>query len=121
MHLEFCMTVGNRIFAGKGAREEAAKALNTAVLSWRDDPTLQTRGQFRGFDILSRGKGSGLGLIQEEQSPPDLFIRGRATYSANLSPENPIGTIQSIEHSLRSLDKMAAEQNQILTRVISVF
>jgi hypothetical protein len=34
---EFSMTVGNRVYSGKGAREEAAKALTYTVLSWRDD------------------------------------------------------------------------------------
>ena len=111
---EFSMTVGNRIFAGKGAREEGATALNVAILSWRDDPTMQTRGQLRGFDILSRGKSNGFGLIQEDERVPEVFIRGRATYSANLNTENPIGTIQSIEHSLRSLDKSAVEQRDHL-------
>jgi hypothetical protein len=55
---EFAMTVGNRVYSGKGAREEGAKALTYAVLSWRDDPTLQARGAFRGFEILSKGKPS---------------------------------------------------------------
>ena len=53
---EFTMTVGNRVYSGKGAREEAAKALTYAVLSWRDDMTLQVRGAFRGFEILSEAK-----------------------------------------------------------------
>src|ERR1700735_4595203 len=52
---EFTMKVGNREFAGKGAREDAGNALNTVVMSWRDDQTLQRRGQYKGFDILSRG------------------------------------------------------------------
>jgi N12 class adenine-specific DNA methylase len=34
---EFSMTVGNREYSGKGAREDAAKALTHAVLSWRND------------------------------------------------------------------------------------
>lgn len=51
---QFAMQVGNRLFAGKGAREEAANALVGAVLSWRDDQTMQPRASFRGFEILSR-------------------------------------------------------------------
>ena len=51
------MNVGNRVYSGKGAREEGAAALTQAVLSWRDDLTLQVRGAFRGFEILSRGQG----------------------------------------------------------------
>jgi hypothetical protein len=43
------MTVGNRTFAGKGAREEAAKALNEVILSWANDQTTQVRGKFKGI------------------------------------------------------------------------
>jgi N12 class adenine-specific DNA methylase len=107
---EFSMKVGNRVFSGKGAREEAAKALTFAILSWRDDQTIQPRGAFRGFEILSRGKSGGFGLVQAAERIPDLFVRGHATYSANLNATNPIGTVQSIEHTLRSLDKLAADQ-----------
>src|ERR1017187_3234585 len=44
---DFSMTVGNRVFAGKGAREEAATALTFAILTWRDDQSLQSRGVFQ--------------------------------------------------------------------------
>ena len=37
-------------------------------------------------------------------------------YSANLNPANPAGTVQSIEHTLRSLDKLAAEQQSRVAR-----
>jgi N12 class adenine-specific DNA methylase len=114
---EFSMTVGNRTFSGKGAREEAAKALTFAILSWRDDQTLQPRGALRGFEILSRGMSGGFGPLQEDERIPDLFVRGRATYSANLNAANPIGTVQSIEHTLRNLDRLAAEQQNRVARV----
>lgn len=109
--------VGNRIFSGKGAREEAAKALTFTILSWREDQTMQPRGSFRGFEILSRGKSGGFGLLQEDERIPELFIRGRATYSANLNATNPVGTVQSIEHALRNLDKLAAEQQNRVSRI----
>jgi hypothetical protein len=114
---EFSMTVGNRVFSGKGAREEAAKALTSAILSWRDDQTVQPRGALRGFEILSRGKSGGFGLLQEEDRIPDLLVRGRATYSANLNAANPVGTVQSLEHTLRNLDKLAAEQQNRVARI----
>jgi hypothetical protein len=113
---DFTMTVGNRVFSGKGAREEAAKALTLTILSWRDDQTMQPRGHFRGFDILSKGRSGGFGLLQDDERVPELFIRGRATYSANLNPTNPVGTVQSMEHTLRSLDKLAAEQQSRVAR-----
>ncbi len=114
---EFSMTVGNRTFSGKGAREEAAKALTFTILSWRDDQTVQRRGAFRGFEILSRARLGGFGLLPEEERLPEVFVRGRATYSANLNATNPVGTVQSIEHTLRSLDKLAAEQQNRATRI----
>lgn len=77
---------------------------------------MQHHGQFRGFEILRKGKSGALGLIAEDQRLPELFIRGKATYSANLNSANPVGTIQSIEHTLRSFDKFAAEQQSRLTR-----
>jgi hypothetical protein len=111
------MTVGNRVFSGKGAREEAAKALTFMILSWRDDQTMQPRSALRGFEILSRGKSGGFGLVQEDERLPEIFVRGRATYSANLNAANPIGTVQSIEHTLRNLDKAAAEQRSRVARI----
>ena len=111
------MKVGNRIFSGKGAREEAANALTHAVLTWRDDQTMQPRGFFRGFEILSKGKRSGLGVVRDDDRMPDLFIRGLATYSANLNAANPIGTVQSIEHTLRSLDKLGIDQQNRVSRL----
>ena len=114
---EFSMTVGNRVFSGKGAREAAANALTSAVLSWRDDQTMQPRGALRGFELVSRGRGSAFGLLQEDERVPDLFIRGQAMYPANLNAANPIGTVQSIEHALRNLDKLAAEQQNRVGRI----
>jgi hypothetical protein len=113
---DFNMTVGNRVFSGKGGREEAAKALTLTILSWKDDQTMQPRGHFRGFEILSKGRSGGFGLLQDDERVPELFVRGRATYSANLNPTNPVGTVQSIEHTLRSLDKLAAEQQSRVAR-----
>jgi len=113
---DFTMTVGNRVFSGKGAREEAAKALTFTILSWRDDQTMQPRGQFRGFEVLSKGRSGGFGLLQDDERIPELFIRGRATYSANLNPTNPVGTVQSIEHTLRSMDRLMAEQQSRVAR-----
>ena len=115
---EFSMTVGNKVFAGKGARDEAAKALTQVVLSWRDDLTLQPRATFRGFEILSRGKGSlRFGDGAEDERTPELFVRGAATYSANLNPENSVGTVQSIEHALRSLERHAENDREHIDRI----
>jgi len=110
---DFTMKVGNREFSGKGAREAAGNALNAVVMSWRDDKSLQVRGQYKGFEILSRGSGF-------KDGEPDLFIRGKETHKANLNPENPLGTISSIEHrgisrtnSRRHYDNRIARYNWI--------
>jgi len=91
--------------------------LTFAILTWRDDQSLQTRGVFRGFEILSKGKAGGFGLLQDDERFPDLFVRGQTTYSAKLNPVNPVGTIQSIEHTLRNLDKLADDQQSRVARI----
>ena len=48
---------------------------------------------------------------------PDLFIRGAGTYTARFNPDNAIGSMQSIEHTLRALDRAAADQQQQLQRL----
>lgn len=106
---DFAMTVGKREFSGKGAREEAGKALNDVIMSWKDDKTLKVRAQYRGFDILSRGS-------QWEGRHPDLYVRGKATYEANLNPDSPAGTIASIDHVFRTLDRRAEQEQQDVER-----
>ncbi len=106
---DFAMTVGKREFSGKGAREEAGNAINTVVMSWRDDKTLKVRGHYKGFEILSRGSGY-------KDVKPDLFVRGIETYEANLNPDSPLGTISSIDHVLRVLDRKAEQEQQDIER-----
>ncbi|MEO8595375.1 MAG: DEAD/DEAH box helicase family protein [Candidatus Solibacter sp.] len=113
---EFSMTVGKRVYAGKGAREDGAAALTGAILSWHDDQSLQVRGSFRGFEILSRGRGATLLVGSDEERLPELFIRGTGIYKAQLNAENPVGTMQSIEYALRSLDKAAEDERERTAR-----
>jgi hypothetical protein len=106
---DFTMKVGNREFCGKGAREDAGNALNAVIMSWRDDITPQVRARFRGFEILSRGSA-------QKDGDPDLFVRGIETYKAHLNLENPLGTILSIEHTLRGLDRRVEEEQLEIQR-----
>lgn len=106
---EFTMTVDKQTFGGKGTREEAAKALVRAVLSRRDDYAPRLRASFRGFEILSRDKPGA--------PVPDLFIRGAGTYGAHINADNPIGAMQSIEHTLRALDKAAEDERRQTERL----
>jgi hypothetical protein len=78
-------------------------------MSWRDDKTLKVRGHYKGFEILSRG-------APFKDSEPDLYIRGKETYRANLNLENPLGTVASIEHILRGLDRLAEKAQQEIER-----
>src|ERR1022692_4565407 len=107
---DFTMTVGNRTYSGKGAREEAAKALNEVILSWANDQTAQVRARFRGFEIASRGHPLG------QDNDPEVYVKGALTYRAQLNPENPLGTIQSIEHVLRNLDRRAEDEKKEIQR-----
>jgi N12 class adenine-specific DNA methylase len=106
---EFAMTIGNRVYTGKGAREDAGNALAAVALSWRDDMTARVKGHFKGFEILSRGN-------DQKEREPDLFVRGREVYKANLNPDNPQGTVSSIEHALRSLDRRAEDEQREIDR-----
>ena len=113
---EFSMIVGKTEYSGKGAREETAKALTYEVLAYGDDFNLQPRASFKGFEILSRGKRL-TGLALDGDGLPELFVRGSGLYSANLNAENPLGTMQSIEHTLRALDKLADQEQERSTRL----
>jgi DNA repair ATPase RecN len=45
---------------------------------------------------------------------PSIYLRGSGTYSASLNPANPVGTIQSIEYTLRSLERAAEREREQL-------
>ena len=117
---EFSMMVGKKIYTGKGAREDGAAALTIAILSWRDDLSLQVRGTFRGFEILSRGRPPSLRFGatggDDDERLPELFIRGAGIYKAQLNAENPVATMQSIEYALRALDKAAEDERDRAAR-----
>jgi hypothetical protein len=78
-------------------------------LSRRDDHSPRLRATFRGFEILSRDKPGA--------PVPDLFIRGAGTYTAHINADNPVGTMQSIEHTLRALDKAAEDERHQAERL----
>jgi N12 class adenine-specific DNA methylase len=107
---EFTMTVGRRTFSGKGAREEASRALNDVVMSWKNDESTQVRARFKGFDIASKGHPLG------RDFEPDLYVKGALTYRAQLNPDNPQGTMQSIEQLLRHLERRAEQEREDIER-----
>jgi hypothetical protein len=72
----------------------------------------------------SRRRGETLFLRWSSAAPavsvgcwsPDIYVRGKATYKANLNPDSPQGTIASIDSVLRSLDSRAEEEQQEIDR-----
>ena len=52
----------------------------------------------------------------DDERLPELFIRGAGIYKAQLNAENPVGTMQSIEHALRALDKAVMDERERTAR-----
>jgi predicted RNase H-like nuclease (RuvC/YqgF family) len=57
-------------------------------------------------------RGHALGSDYE----PDLFVKGALTYRAQMNAENPLGTVMSLEHVIRSLDRRAQEEKEEIER-----
>jgi Skp family chaperone for outer membrane proteins len=74
------------------------------------------RGEFRGFDILSRGRPAAAVLVSDGENLPELLIRGSGMFSAQVNPDSPAGTMQSIEHAIRALEKALADEQARLAR-----
>ncbi len=111
---EFTITVDGRVYSGKNAREEAGEALIKAILSslWEDkgEGELKERGFYKGFRIMSR-------LSTSDGKTLYLYLRGKQTYEANLNTENALGTIASIEYTLRNLDRFAEQEQSECERM----
>src|SRR5437764_12217908 len=76
---------------------------------WGDSREVKYFGGYKGFTIMSNFNGS-FGEV------PKLYVRGTHTYEAYLNPENPLGTIASIEATLRRLDRFAEEEQAEIER-----
>jgi hypothetical protein len=55
-------------------------------------------------------------MASDEDRLPELFVRGAGVYRAQMNAENPLGTMQSIEHALRALDKMLGGERERIAR-----
>jgi hypothetical protein len=75
------------------------------------------RTTFRGFEILSRGKHSSAVTMDGAPPLPDVFLKGSGIYAAHLNADNPLGTVQSLEHALRALDKLAVQEQDHISRL----
>jgi hypothetical protein len=104
---EFAMTVGARTYAGKEARDPAAKALNSVILTLNGNPMPKVQGKISGFDIVTRDEANG-----------DIaaYLRGNATYAIHYNIDNPTGTLMSIERTLRGLESIEARLADEISR-----
>ena len=90
------MTVGNRVYSGKGAREEAGEALNAVVMSWRDDQTLRVAGSVQrlrnpepGQSIARTASLTCSSAAKRPIRPISIPITLSARYRASSSPAQP--------------------------------
>ncbi len=99
----FTMTVNGREYSGKHGREEAGAAVIKTIMAsvWEDSREVMHRGYYKGLALVSSLSSDGT---------PWLYLRGTQTYETNLNTENALGTIASIESTLRRLDRFAEEE-----------
>ena len=95
----FGIQVSGQTYTNKDSREAAAQALNAIFLKWSGNPAPQCRGQIQGFDLITRDDANGF---------VTGFLRGQATYAIHCNPDNPLGTLLSIERTLRGLETVQA-------------
>lgn len=104
---EFSMEVAGRVYRGKDARDPAAKALNAAIHAGRGSHALQPCAKIAGFDVLCRGELDG-GI--------STFLRGQAVYTVNYNPDSPIGTLMSVERTIRGFETVQARLESDIQR-----
>lgn len=104
----FTMSIAGREYAGDMARKSAGEALIKTVMSslWETDRELQPVGSYKGFSIMAGRNGT---LLL-------LYVQGTHTYEATLNTENPLGSIISIEATLRNLDRHAQAEQAAIAR-----
>jgi N12 class adenine-specific DNA methylase len=96
----FRIVVGSETFEGRESRKDAATALTSAILSASAGRTRCQCGAYRGFAIWTRPNTSS---SADNPSVP-FSLEGQWTYTAHANPENPIGTLLSIDHVLANIE-----------------
>ena len=104
---QFAMTLAGRRYTGKEGREQAAKELNGVILTLSADAEAKCRGQIAGFDIMTRATPDG---------EVTACLRGFAAYTFHHNPENPLGTIVSIERALRGFEAIQGRLESDIAR-----
>jgi N12 class adenine-specific DNA methylase/2'-5' RNA ligase len=98
-------TVGKQTFTGDDARKRAAAAIAKVLDTAKDSREPISFGSYRGFALETRYRQPGITTKGMEPQPlPDITIRGASSYGANTNPDEPLGTLQSIEIAVRGID-----------------
>jgi N12 class adenine-specific DNA methylase len=104
---QFAMTLAGRRYTGKEGREQAAKELNGVILTLSGDAEAKCRGQIAGFDIMTRATPN---------REVTAYLRGFAAYTFHHNPENALGTIMSIERTLRGFEAIQGRLESDIAR-----
>jgi N12 class adenine-specific DNA methylase len=96
-------TVGSRTFTGDDARKEAAAAIAQWLENSRGERTPALFGSYRGLKLYTR-PGFAANVMTGNPPLPNVTIEGAATYGATANPDNPMGTIMSIEAVVRNFE-----------------
>jgi hypothetical protein len=96
---EFVMELKGKTYKGKTGREQALLELNGVILSLNGHPGACVHGKINGFDIVTR---------DEDTETVKAYLRGNATYAFHYNFDSPLGTLISIERTLRGLETAQA-------------
>lgn len=98
---KFSMQVGKDSFSD---RKQAGAAVNAALdKAIRDKSEPHKVGEYAGFDVYVTANGNG-------------YLLGKGYHYFEPNPENPLGTIQSIESKLRNLEDRISGSKDSLER-----
>lgn len=92
---EFSITIQGKTYTD---RKEAGVALNNLLDQNHGNEPIKI-GKFHGFDVYVRGYGDG-------------YLRGASTHYFNQNSDNPLGTVSSLESSLRFIEGRAQQERE---------
>lgn len=92
----FTATVSGTTFTDRKKAGEAIISASKKFIKDGDTEAQRAIGKIAGFDLLVNRNGN-------------VVIRGESTYTATVNPESAVGTIQSIEAVLRSIETRAQQ------------
>lgn len=96
---KFSIVIGKKKFTErKDAGEAIVKEAKDRLKIVRDSETATEIGSFAGFKMFVTNSG-------------DILLRGQAQYRTNVNMQSPSGTIQSLENTVKRIDKMLESAN----------